>query len=259
MSSLPILSTHPATSAARPAPTPTYTHTAGNPQPITTARRVGAWALLLFPLIVQVPFGILSANFHYPEVLRAPAAEVLRAFHGAGPGLVWVWYAYAMSIGVFALGLLALDRDDPRMRTATLVGLASALVQWIALARWTFLVPTLARLHAFASPADAAGIEQLFAAQHQLLGVGLGEHLGQMLMAAWTILMVRAVGQPLWLKTAGWLAAVLFVVGLSEQLGTAIGFGVGPLAHAPMVAFILWSVWLVGLGVQMLRGTRPAH
>ncbi|MFC3148450.1 DUF4386 family protein [Piscinibacterium candidicorallinum] len=250
MSSLPILSIRPAAVAASPA---TDTPAASAARPLTTARRLGAWALLLFPLIVQVPFGILSASFHYPEVLRAPAADALRTFYGAGPGLVWVWYAYAMSIGVFAFGLLALDRDDPRMRTATLVGLASALVQWIALARWTFLVPMLARLHAFASPADAAGIEQLFAAQHQLLGVGLGEHLGQMLMAAWTILMVRAVAQPAWLKAAGWLAATLFMVGLSEQLGTAIGFGVGPLAHAPMAAFIVWSLWLMGLGVRLLR------
>jgi Domain of unknown function (DUF4386) len=216
--------------------------------------RLAGILFIAFPLLVQVPFTLLSLRFGYPDVLRQPPAEVLGAFAAGGRGLVALWYAYAMSIAVFAAAVLRFDRGHAGRRTASWLALASALVQWIALSRWTFAVPLLAQAHATADAGGRAAIEHVFALQHGLLGVGLGEHLGQLLMAGWTFSMLPLLPAQhrVW-RGCGAAAAVLFLIGLGEQLGTALQIDVGPLQHVPMVAFIAWSLWLVASGVHLLR------
>jgi hypothetical protein len=223
-----------------------------NPTPAND--RTAGLAFIAFPFAVQVPFTLLATRFHYPDVLRQPAGVVLDAFAAGGAPLLATWYLYAMTIALFAAGVLRFDRGDADRRTATLLGLASALVQWIALARWTFAVPALARRHAAADAATRAALEALFELQHGLLGIGVGEHLGQLLMACWTLAMLGLLPR----QARGWRAlgacsAVLFLAGLTEQLGAAFGVEVGLLAHAPMLAFIGWSLWLAATGVHLCR------
>lgn len=222
----------------------------------TAGDRVAGLLFIAFALLVQLLFALLGARFDYPDVLRRPAGAVLAAFGTGGRELPLIWYAYAMSICVFAAGVLSFDRGDTARRTATWLAMASALVQWIALSRWTFAVPLLAQAHAVAPDAAARFvIEQLFAAQHSLLGIGLGEHLGQLLMAGWTIAMSRLLPamHRRWVACA-WIAAALFTVGLSEQVGTAVGLDVGWGRHAALLAFVLWSVWLLAVGLHLARG-----
>jgi hypothetical protein len=216
--------------------------------------RLAGALFIAFPLLVQLPYATLVARFDYPDVLRRPAGEVLAAFHAGAPGLALTWYAYAMSIGVFVAAVLAFDRGDARRRTATWLAMASALVQWIALARWTFAVPALAAAHAQGDAALRGAAELDYLLLNALLGMGVGEHLGQLLMAAWTLAMLPLLPRLAWpLRALGALSALAFLAGLGETLGAAIGVDGSALGWIPPTAFLAWSVWLIAVGVALLR------
>lgn len=217
-------------------------------------RRLSGLLFILFPIIIQIPFNILVATYNYPDILREPVGVVMSKFLEGGSFLLGTWYVYALSIILFMIGIMAYEKANKESSTVSRIGLISAGVQFVALLRWTFLVPFLARAHASAtSPVEAAAIENLFTMQHNFLGVGLGEHVGQLTMAIWTVLMIRSTSQNLFLKIVGCLSAVCFVVGLTEQLGLAFGFDAGMFAMGGLLGFILWSIWLIGFGITLLR------
>lgn len=221
-------------------------------------RRLSGILFICFPLIVQIPFTILTIQFNYPDILREPASVILTNFLEGGTSLLLTWYAYALSILIFMAGIFAYDRSTDRTsgasRLASRIGLISAALQLIALLRWTFLVPFLARDFARAADSSAAAsIAALFQTQHNFLGVGIGEHLGQLTMVIWTILMIRSNGQHFVFRIVGYLSALLLFVGLGEHLAVALNADPGLLEYGALYGFILWSIWLVSLGISLMR------
>jgi hypothetical protein len=204
-------------------------------------------ALIATPVLLQVPFSLLASRFDYPGILREPAAVILTRFREGGPGLVAIWYAFAIAGLPLVAAMIALPRalSLRRAQIATALGVASALLQVAALLRWTFVVPALAELHAAGDPGAAAA----FVALHQYAGVALGEHLGQLLLAGWTVGIALEV-RPRWLRGLGMGTAALFLVGLGEPFAPE-------LKMVPVVAFLGWSVFVIGLGIEVLR-LRPA-
>ncbi len=209
-------------------------------------QKMSGYLFVAFPIAVQIPFTLLTMYFRYPDILREPAAKVLESFHAGGAGLILAWYAYALSIAMFVAAIL-LSR---RRGSEEWIGLFSAAAQAIALLRWTFLVPYLAQAHASASPDLKLTIEAIFQAQHLYLGVGLGEYVGQLTLAVWTVLAARPG-----LRWLGWASAALFVIGTLEPLTVALNLPAGGLAVVPMIAFLSWSVWLVGYGITIIRNS----
>ncbi len=215
-------------------------------------------ALLASPLLIQIPFTLLTINFGYPDILREVPAQVLTQFAAGGDALVWTWYAYGLAVLplLLAIALLPGVVESPRpklLEAATRIGIASALVQMIGLWRWVFLVPQLAGSYGRAgSDAERQTIVAIFDAQHRLFGVLLGEHLGQTLLALWTLGVVASVPARGWHKAVGIASAALFLIGGGESLSTvfpALAF-LGPL---PMFAFLGWSLWCSLLGWRLLR------
>jgi hypothetical protein len=226
-------------------------------RPADEGRRAGA-LFIAFVVAVQVPFGVLAAVFDYPDVLRRPAGEVLQAFAAGGDTLVLVWYAYAASIGLFAAAAWAFGRQAGGRGAVTVLALASAGLQAVALLRWSFAVPLLARQHAAADATLQAAIELQFSLLNSYLGVGLGEHLGQLLMVAWTLAMrAHTPGLARGGRWAGTVSAALLAAGLLEQLGTTLGRDAAALAPLSTAGFLLWSAWLVALGLWLV--SRPAR
>ena len=80
------------------------------------------------------------------------------------------------------------------MRVAVPVGIAAAVVQVIGLLRWPLLVPGYAADAASADPATAAAARDSFAMAHAILGHLIGETFGYVLTAAWTLLVLAALG-----------------------------------------------------------------
>ncbi|QSQ19779.1 DUF4386 domain-containing protein [Pyxidicoccus parkwayensis] len=227
------------------------------------AERFVGWVMLLFPLAVNVPFGLLATRFGYPDVLRQPAAQVLTRFAEAGPSLVWTWYAYALLVVPYLAAVVLLprilnDAASTVLRVATVLGVLSCAVQLFGLLRWTFVVPALASSYVAPGTDEATrrALEVAFTVQHQLFGVMLGEHVGQLFLAGWTastcLAWVRA-GRGRLVAGLGALAALLFLVGLVDGLATVLPLSPRLLAQVPVAAFGLWCLWSLSTGIQLLR------
>jgi hypothetical protein len=227
-------------------------------------RLVTAGLLIAMPVLFNLFFALLQARFEYPDILRRPPDEVLRRFAAGGTGLVALWYGFALTPALFlpAAVLLrrALGRDEAAyLALATPLAIAASLVQLLGLLRWPFLVPALAQLHV--DPATDAATRSasiaVFVAFHQYLGVAVGEHLGYLFTAAWTAVISAAMfGSPHFRSWWGWLGlvtAVGILAGLLEPVGVAVA---GPINA---LSYILWSVWLIGTGVALLRFRPEVH
>jgi Domain of unknown function (DUF4386) len=118
---------------------------------------------------------------------------------------------------------LVLARDDLQIiPVATAIGALAAVVQFLGLARWPFLVPALARAHESpdSSPATREATAVVFDSFNRYLGVAVGECLGYLLTGVWTVLVAFAVFQSsvfeAWLAWAGLAVGALLVVGSFE-------------------------------------------
>jgi hypothetical protein len=84
---------------------------------------------------------------------------------------------------------------------------------------------------------------------HQYGGVVLGEHLGQILLLAWSIGIIaacwRAGGALKWTSLIGLVTIPLWIVGQTELFATVIPDL--PVIEATPFAFMLWMVWLLAL------------
>ena len=202
----------------------------------------------------------LSVTFDWPDILREPASVVLPAFVAGGPGLVWTWFATAWTYGLLAVPILLLPaalglRDHPVMRVATYVGAASVLLSLIGFLRWVFVVPPLASSYVSGDATTQAAVDAAWTAQHQFGGALLGEHLGQLLVIAWSVtlsvIILRSGILPRWLGAAGLLVSIIYLLNQGDILATAVpGFPVWDLAG--LLGSTGWGLWVAALGVSIL-------
>ena len=229
-----------------------------------SAEVVTAALLIAVPIAFNLAFLELGRAFDYPDILRKEPAEILTRFHAGGAGLILRWEALLLSALAMLpmVALLAVSLAAPPALTvaAIVVGSSAALVQALGLVRWPFAVPELARRYVAAEGPDGAAtrdtIEVVFATLHRLLGVGIGEHLGYLLTAVWTLLVAASVLStaviPGWLGIGGMVIGVALLVGTLEFVGPNEEHG-WPLAGTIVpIAYIAWSLWLVALGVALL-------
>ena len=64
-------------------------------------RLITAGLLIAMPILFNLFFGLLQARFDYPDILRRPPDEVLRRFAAGGPGLIALWYGFALTPALF--------------------------------------------------------------------------------------------------------------------------------------------------------------
>lgn len=215
----------------------------------------------------NVPFSILGATFDYPHVLRRPAGEALDLFAAGGASLILTWYGFmltALALVVMAPALAVTGRRlqaSPTLAVgAALSGALAGLAQAVGLSRWVFAVPALARAHAD----SAASSEARTAAEHafDLLnawgGVAIGEHLGQLLTAAFVLqvaLMQGGEGSRV-TSSAGFLAALAIGLGAGEGVAIAVGRSGEIFALITIAGFIGLTLWLIATGVGLVRGEK---
>ena len=157
-----------------------------------------------------------------------------------------------------------LEREDaPYLWSGTAAGITGAIAQMIGLLRWTFVVPVLAR--AYTDPTAGAATKEsgviVFQAVHQYGGLVLGEHIGQTFTIIWMLLISLAMFssnlfKP-WLAWFGILAAVVYSLAQTELLAAVIpNFPVVP--GAGLVGSLLWLVWMIVLGIFLVRAKTSA-
>jgi hypothetical protein len=213
--------------------------------------------LILLPLAFNVIFFLLQRTFEYPDILRKPTDYVLRQFNAGGKRLLITWYSFALTTLLFIpIAILVhqvLARDNmPYMVLATTIGVLAGIVQFLGLIRWTFVVPYLAQTYfePTSSQATRDSIAVVFQAFHRYAGAAIGEHLGYLCTSLWTAFIALALTQSPqfspWLGWVGFLPAIGIFIGLFEEGGFK------PAAAINAVSYILWSIWLIVVGVVFL-------
>ena len=209
--------------------------------------RITGSLLILAAVLATLAFTALGSIFNYPDVLDEPAADVLASFR-AHEGEVSTWFSVlalsAALLGPIAVGVGRLSAARP-MRIAVAVGIAAAVVQVVGLLRWPLLVPGFA----------ADGDTDAFRLAGDVLGTAIGETLGYALTAAWTGLVIAALGRRFagrWFAVLGGVAAALVAVGVVSPLGLPV------IDDANFIGYLLWSLWLVVFGAILLVRARRA-
>ncbi len=129
--------------------------------------------------------------------------------------------------------------------------------------RWVFVVPLLARDYLAGDETTRAAVTAAWTAQHQYGGALLGEHLGELLVIAWSatlcVIILRTRALPAWLGWTGLVMSILYFLNQGDIMSTAIpDFPVWDLAGA--LGSTGWGLWVAALGVTLLlrRPTKRA-
>ncbi|WGV24489.1 DUF4386 domain-containing protein [Halotia branconii] len=216
---------------------------------------------ILFSILLNVPYYLLTQNFEYDDILRKPTGYVLTQFHAGGAGLILTWFAFAVMALLFIPASVLLQKvlgreDTPYLSAATIMGVLSGILQSVGLMRWVFVIPVLANLYVeSASPATREAVVVVYQAVHQYGGVALGEQMGQFLLTFWTLGVGMAMlKSPVFKPWIGWLGLVtipFWLIGQTELLATVIPSM--PVWEVTPIGFMIWEVWLLVIGVHLLR------
>jgi hypothetical protein len=213
--------------------------------------KLTAALLILAAVLANVAFTALGSVFNYPDVLNEPAGEVLAAFRD-NRGAISGWFSVlALSAALLAPVAVGVGRLSSRraMRIAVPVGIAAAVVQVIGLLRWPILVPGYASDAASGNAGVASAARDSFTTASDILGTALGETLGYLLTAAWTVLVIVALGRRYagrWFQVLGVVSAALVLVGVLSPLGLPV------IDTANFFGYVLWSVWLIAFAVVIV-------
>jgi hypothetical protein len=201
---------------------------------------------VLAVVLVNAAFLGLGSIFEYPDILQEPSAEILAKFRADEGAIIALFVTLAVGAALLAPIALLVGRlaGNDLGRWSIRVGIAAAVVQVIGLLRWPLIVPSLAD----SNDTDA------FDTVHTLLGTVVGETFGYLLTAAWTILILVALGRRIagrWFWFLGLASAALIAVGVFVPLDL-------PGADfANFVGYILWSVWLLAFATLLWRRPVP--
>jgi hypothetical protein len=164
---------------------------------------------------------------------HAGAIEVAVLLGGLGiVGLLW-WFGSVWRLMTDAEG------GRPRMAVVALVGLAVGAA--LALASFA-ITSTVALRHGDVGTA-AKFFYVLTVVLGSMAGFGLVVHI-----AAITSLSYRAKIFAPWINVIGWLAALLFLIGTIGVASDATAF-----VFIGLVAFLVWSLWIVVVSLNMWK------
>ena len=208
-------------------------------------RKLAAALLILGAVLANIAFIGLGSVFNYPDILQQPAKEIFRQFT-ANQNTIIFWFSI-LAIGACLLAPIAVILGRlGSSRMAVWTGVLAAAVQVIGLSRWILIVPGLAQ----------RGDVETFRLLNKILGTVVGETFGYLFTGVWTILTIQSLGKNigrLWFTWLGIISALLIMLGL------LIPLGVPGTDTANFIGYILWSVWLVALGVLILRDSDRKH
>ncbi len=211
-------------------------------------------------ILLFIPYTILSVIFEYPVILRQDTGVILSKFHEGGNALIWTWWAFAMVglplLPAYVLLGQQLENKFSFIRWATNIGVISLVVQMLGLLRWTFVVPVLANNYVNGNDMTKEAAKIAFQVVHQYGGVILGEHIGQLFTIAWTLMISFAFSKlqilPKWLVRLGYVASAIYLLAQTELFATVMP-DVPVVDMAGFIGSTLWLVWLIIVGVKMLK------
>ena len=226
---------------------------------VHASRRVqalGGWSLIVATVLFALVFAYLARAFNYPEVLDGTADNVLPKLLALGPAGRSVWVVYGLiplllvptALGVRSAG--AADMPDTS-RLALLLANASAVCMTAGLLRWPSLHWQLAIAFEHATPTAREAMAAVFVAANSYLGNYVGEFLGELFLTAFllcaSLVLARRSGQAgLWLRRAGFIAAVCGWTAMARNVTSVV-------ATVAAANNVLLPVWMLALGVTLVR------
>ena len=191
--------------------TPTTSSSPGSPARVTRPRSVmnaklTAALLILAAVLANVGFTALGSIFNYPDVLDEPAGKVLAAFRDH-QGAVSAWFSVlALSAALLAPIAIGVGRLSARARHADR-GAGRDRGRRRAGHRPAALADPRARLR---RRRERRRVHVTTASD--ILGTAIGETLGYLLTATWTVLVIVALGRRYagrWFQVLGGVSAAL--------------------------------------------------
>jgi len=223
-----------------------------------TLRNSTGILLIVTPILLNVLFTLLGVTFEYPDILRMPTGDVLARFQAGGSGLIALWYAMTITAAFFIPIVLLMrqllnDQDPSNVSFATTFGVIAGMVQILGFIRWPFLVPYLTRVYFDPTSSETMRetVALTFQVFNQYAGVAIGEHLGYLFTALWTIFLGLALLKQPFYKP--WLARIGFILAIGILFGMLEPAGVAWAGMVNFIAYTLWAFWLMALGVATLR------
>jgi len=209
--------------------------------------------ILLQVVISTVSFLILMAVFQFPDILREPSPVRFALFLEKQSIIVPIYYFLALagllqtiiSLLIFQL----FEQKTTIINLGLLFGILTGVFQTLGFIRWSFVIPYFADL----SSSSPELIRILEGAFNSYAGMAVGEHLGFLMQACWTIFLGIAI-----LKTnlfynklgiAGIIIGALTILFAFEPFGgvfTIFGELTNPVESA-------WYIWLVFIAVSLFR------
>jgi hypothetical protein len=227
-----------------------------------TNYRATAIAIFIHVLALSVGFSILAAVFEFPDVLRETAVYRLTLFTEQSRIVIPTYYLLALTgLTQIIVSLLlhhALnDNKSSLLLVATTFGILTGIFQTLGFIRWPILVPYLAEAMNGSVPMETiAFVEGAF---NRYAGMAVGEHLGFLGLAAWTMLLgIVMVRHPLFDKSLGWAGIIIGLLSFPMSLEPLGGFLTifGELTYPLNGA---WLIWLVVMGISLLRTDTVRH
>jgi hypothetical protein len=218
--------------------------------------RVAGGFLVGLPIAFNTFFLLIGRFFDYPAVLRRPVDSILMRFQAGGVQLKLIWYGFMLTAVLLAplavlLGQVLASDGLQVVPVMTTVGVLAAVVRFLGLARWPFLVPGLARTYANpeSSPAARDSTPSTATSESQSASASAT-------CCAWTVLagaaMLKSSSFDAWLAWPGVIIGALLVTGSLEFVGSFEEKGWKLAGTLVPIAYTAWSHWLVVAGFVLL-------
>ena len=173
---------------------------APTPKELPMSRKLTAVLLIAAAVLTNAAFTVLGSVFSYPDVLRNPSPRSWPP-SAAHQAQVSFWFGVMAAVG----RPLRADRRRRRppvprgraMRMAVPVGVAAAVVQAVGLSRWPLLVPGSPPTPRAPTPSRRRTAESPSRPRTSSWATVVGETLGYLFTAAWTLLVLVALHRSL--------------------------------------------------------------
>lgn len=217
--------------------------------------------IIVHILALFIGFTILANVFQFPEVLRLASSERL-ALYWQNQSIIQPTYWVLAMTGLTQIGISVFlyrsfrNRERTVLMLALVFGIICGILQAAGFIRWAILIPYLAEQMRSATSATAETLSIVEAAFNRYAGMALGEHMANICLGLWTLLIGVALQGDRFLdsKLAYWgmgLGIVSMILAL-EQLGIAPDL----LSVVLDFGFPAWAIWMLLIAVSLLR-TNP--
>jgi Domain of unknown function (DUF4386) len=228
----------------------------------SSIHRSAGYLAIFHALLFFVPLGVLGVAIGWPANLDLPASHNLPLMLTQTASIKLGYSVYLLYSLLFFPLMLLISRaiagqDELPLLLKLAVGFAllSTLARCLGIIRWLTVMPTLAAQYQSADATGQSIISAVYTSFNAYAG-GVGEILGVFLLAATSIAFLAAafwakVGMPRWLAALAWATSIgLFFLSL-ELFGLNLSAFIAPFG-------ILYMVWLVCLGVYLIRRAKAA-